>query len=196
VRSASVIRTFLGKVTVSTPSRLEGILMSKINHERPHLTLKDSLLKAMRNEGTQTFGSIHPDKADYQSPPKDLSDHNLEIDVDKLVAAFVLFHESWTAKKWVRQKKIKNAVIGKEQFRVSNLMDEHLYALALQFRPVVAKFLLDYLGDSSVANEDINLWYNYLVKHLKAKYNVVWLADAHEHLWDFCFEQILDEAPT
>ena len=76
----------------------------------------------------------------------------------------------------------------------SNLMDERLYVLALQFRPIAAKFLLDYLEDRCLESDDINLWYNHLVRHLKTKYNVIWPADAHEHLWDFCFQKILDEA--
>ena len=166
--------------------------MSKINHERPSLKLKNSLLKSLSNQSIDSVGSIHSDKADYDTPPENLIEQNLEVNVGQIINAFIFFHTSWTANKF-NNIQSDNDIISKKQkkrLKDSELLDERLYALALQFMPIVRELLINTLSSDHQKIQNINLWYNHLIKHLKKKYNVALQADAQEHLYNFCYEDL------
>ena len=169
--------------------------MSKINHQRPGLKLKNSLFKTLSNQSIDSVGSIHSDKADYVTPPDNLIDQNLEVNVGKIINAFILFHKSWTANKF-NDTQSDNDVISKKQknrLEDTELLDEHLNSLALQFMPVALELIINTLSSDDQKIENINLWYNHLIMHLKKRYKVVLPEEAQEHLFDFCYEHLCNK---
>jgi len=168
--------------------------MSKINHERPSLKLKNSFLKSMKLREIRYDRDICQDKPDYASPPQNIidqfGDENIEINVDQLISAFLLFNKSWTAHK-LNLFQGANAVSTKKTKIIledSELLEERLDTLALKLRPIYGKLLINELNSHNQKNQNINLWHMHLTKHLKVKYNVALQEDALEYLYDFCFE--------
>lgn len=167
--------------------------MSKINYERPSLKLKNSFLKSMKLQDIGYGRDICQDKPDYATQPQNIidqfGDQNIEINVDQLISAFLLFNKSWTAQK-LNLFRDANAVSTKKTKIIledSKLLEERLDTLALKLRPLIGKLLINELNSHNQKNQNIILWHTHLTKHLKVKYNVALQEDALEHLYDFCF---------
>ena len=166
--------------------------MSKINHERPSLKLKNSLLKSQSNQSIDTVGSIHSDKADYYTPPENLIDQNLEVNVSQIINDFILFHTSWTANNF-NNTQSDNGIISKKQkkrIKDTELLDERLDSLALHFLPIVIRVSINARKNNHQKNENISLWYNHLIMHMKKKYKVELQAEAQEHLFNFGYDDL------
>ena len=70
------------------------------------------------------------------------------------------------------------------------LTDERLDSLALHFLPIVIQLSINTLQNNHQENENINLWYNHLIMHMKKKYKFELQADAQEHLFNFCYDDL------
>ena len=158
--------------------------MVKLNHERPELKLKDSILKLQKSEENALIGKLHislsADKVDYRSPPSPyLQDW---YSVSETVRAFTAYHNSRIAVEVIKNREQNGEVIGKKILKRCNLLEANGEKITSLLEPVLIDIFLFSASAGKEGNKAAFEWITHFQYYLLHSLDVT--ADAFEKTLD------------